>query len=201
MQMPANDSPFEDMDERTSAGRLGMVIFLASLAMFFLAGIFAYVVIRLGDADSWPPPGMPDLPRILLFSTFAIVLSSGSLSMAQRAVRVGSEQLVGYWMIWTYILAIVFLVLQAIAWVQMIDAQADITRHLYAWSFYVLTGIHAAHVIGGIIPLTIVVWKSVGGRYTQADHRGLTYIAMYWHFLDVAWLALYATLAWGSSSP
>ena len=130
MQMPANDSPFEDMDERTSAGRLGMVIFLASLAMFFLAGIFAYVVIRLGDADSWPPPGMPDLPRILLFSTFAIVLSSGSLSMAQRAVRVGSEQLVGYWMIWTYILAIAFLVLQAIAWVQMIDAQADITRHL-----------------------------------------------------------------------
>ena len=64
-------------------------------------------------------------------------------------------------------------------------------------SFYVLTGIHAAHIVGGLIPLIIVATRATTGRYTPAYYPGVRYTAMYWHFLDVVWLTLFVTLQLG----
>jgi cytochrome c oxidase subunit III len=76
----------------------------------------------------------------------------------------------------------------------------DFSRHLYAWTFYFLTGLHAVHVLGGLIPMFFVTVRAARLGYTRENHRSVAYLAMYWHFLDVAWITLYLTLLWGVSS-
>ena len=63
---------------------------------------------------------------------------------------------------------------------------------LYAWWFYVLTGLHAAHVVGGLVPLTVVAVHARHEDRDPASRAGLTYVEMYWHFLGAAWLVLFA---------
>ena len=60
--------------------------------------------------------------------------------------------------------------------------------------FYVLTALHAAHVIGGLIPLIVVYIKARRGRYSRNFHPGVRYVTAYWHFLDVVWVLLFLVL-------
>ena len=65
---------------------------------------------------------------------------------------------------------------------------------LYGFTFYMLTGLHGVQVIGGLIPLAVVTFQAFRGRYTATDHRGVTYGAMYWHFLDGMWLVMFGAV-------
>jgi cytochrome c oxidase subunit 3 len=98
----------------------------------------------------------------------------------------------------TLALAILFLVVQCLAWIELWNARATIDTGLYAWTFYVLTGLHALHVLGGLPPMLVVFRRSLHDGYTASDHAGLVRCAMYWHALDVIWLGLYVTLWLGS---
>jgi len=194
------ESPFTDASERYIAGRFGMVLFLISLVMIFAAAILGYVVTRIANGGPWPPPGMPGLSGLLICSTIVIIVSSITMGCAGIAARRGSSGALKGWILATFLLGMGFLVLQAVAWWEMAVDQLDISEHLYAWSFYVLTGLHAAHVLGGVIPLFVVTLRAFGNRYQHAHHRGVSYVEMYWHFLGLAWIALYATLIWGTGS-
>jgi cytochrome c oxidase subunit 3 len=66
--------------------------------------------------------------------------------------------------------------------------------NLYAFTFFILTGLHAAHVVGGVGLLAVVLARSLRGRYGSGRYDGVTYAAMYWHFLDAIWLLLFAVL-------
>jgi cytochrome c oxidase subunit 3 len=103
-------------------------------------------------------------------------------------------------MVATSALALGFLGAQLLAWRELLAQNLGPTDNLYGWTFYVLTAIHAAHVLGGLPPLAITTWRASRGFYGPADHRGITYCAMYWHFLDGVWIVLYATL-WIGSMP
>ncbi len=191
-------TPFDDPRERARAGVFGMLAFIASLAMIFAATILGVVVVRLEDGGTWPPAGLPGLPSLLGWSTLVLLVSSGTMWWAQRAARVADAPALARAMTATFALAILFLGLQAIAWWELIAASVGIADHLYAWTVYVLTALHALHVLGGIGPMAIVVHHACAHRYTVENHRGVTYVGVYWHFLDAAWLGLYATLLWAT---
>ena len=74
----------------------------------------------------------------------------------------------------------------------------NIDENLYAWTFYVLTALHVLHIIGGLFALGVVTRHASEGLYDAARHNGIVLCAMYWHSLDVIWIALYATLWFGS---
>ncbi|MCH2161627.1 MAG: cytochrome c oxidase subunit 3 [Phycisphaerales bacterium] len=188
--MPQIESPFQDPASRFAAGKMGMVILLISLGMLFAAALLGYVVVRLDDVEAWPPPGMPGLSSLLWLSTLAIVVSSGSMWMATRAAERGDVRRVRTWTLLTLILGMLFLFLQTTAWLEMARDHADFGKHLYAWSFYFLTALHAAHLVGGVIPLAVVTYRAHHGLYSRENHRGVTYAAMYWHFLDGAWVVI-----------
>jgi heme/copper-type cytochrome/quinol oxidase subunit 3 len=130
-------------------------------------------------------------------STLALLVSSFTMQRAVAAGRSGDPRQGGM-MVVTVLLALAFLVMQGVAWAQLVRENLTITDNLYAWSFYVLTGLHAAHVIGGLPPMAITTWRAMRGRYGPDNHRGIVYCAMYWHFLDAVWIVLYATLWFGS---
>ena len=192
-------SPFEDPGERAKAGVFGMVCFIISLVMVFMATILAVVVVRLQSPGPWPPGGKVGLPPILLASTIVLIFSSGTMFAAARSARVGDARRLARWMVVTFVLAILFLVAQGVAWWQLLERGVGLDSNLWAWTFYVLTALHALHVLGGIIPMAVVTEHACRHGYTVENHRGVTYVGMYWHFLDVAWIGLYATLWWVTS--
>ena len=191
-------SPFEDPERRLAAGRFGMLIFIASLAMIFAGAILGFVVVRLEDQGTWPPPGMPALPWSLLLSTLLLVASSITFLRATGGLRREDGPGLVRWLTVTLVLALAFLAVQTFAWWDLVGRGMDFSRHLYAWTFYFLTGLHAVHVLGGVIPLWIVTRRVRAGDLSASVRRGVTYTAMYWHFLDAAWLVLYLTLIAGT---
>ncbi len=177
------------------AGTIAMGILLVSLTILFAASTFAYLVIR-SRAAQWPPAGFPAVPGTLWISTIVILVSSVTVQMALGAIKRDNERgLVR--MLWaTFGLGLLFLILQALNWWEFYRRIAPNTelRGQYLGMFYVLTGLHAAHVIGGLIPLAVVIYSASRGRYSRNFHPGVRYSAAYWHFLDVVWVVLFCVL-------
>ena len=179
-----------------------MVLFLISLGMVFATVVIAYVVVgmQLAKEGDWRPPGSPGLPPILIASTFLMIGSSLTISLACRsAARSERPSRVGGWMLLTLCLVGGFLITQGIAWWILVELDLSFSSSLYAWLFYIMTGIHALHVLGGLGPLCVVTRHACSGRYTSdpVSRRGLVYCGMYWHFIDAAWIILYLALWWG----
>ena len=94
----------------------------------------------------------------------------------------------------TLVLACAFLALQTFAWVTLWRQNIHFGDSLYAWTFYVLTGLHALHVLAGFVPLVRVWRKTARGAYSKGHPEGIVYCEMYWHLLGAIWLVLYFTL-------
>jgi cytochrome c oxidase subunit 3 len=189
---PSHPSASKDSAAK-GAGSFGMLVFLLSLSVLFLASMIGYLVVRSRAAE-WPPPGSPKLPAGLWVSTVIILLSSGTIQAALHSVRRNRlGALIGLMLI-TVLLAVVFLVSQAVNWAWLMGIQATSQAGLYLFTFYLLTGLHAAHVIGGVVLLAVVTAKAFRGVYSPQFHPGIRYAAMYWHFLDGVWLVMFVLL-------
>jgi cytochrome c oxidase subunit 3 len=204
-------TPFADPRQRFSAGTFGMWLFLASLAMLFAASILGYLIVRWqfaqdarGNPAGAAAMNLPPLPALLWLSTLILIASSATMQMAVIAARRDAQRALRAAMVVTFLLGIAFLVTQSVCWMQMIDAHAaafeqlaDMPRYVIA-SFYVLTALHAAHVIGGLIPMALVAARSLAGRYGPGRDAAVHYLSMYWHFLDGVWIVLFSVLllAW-----
>ncbi len=190
-------TPFDDPRARFQAGLFGMWLFLIALGVLFVATILGYLVVRIDNGDAFIPEGAPRPPALLLASTAALLLSSVTMQKALRAGRVGDPRQGGL-MLATLVLAVAFLAAQGFAWRELLAQQLTVSDSLYGWTFYVLTGLHALHVLGGLPPMVVTTVRASRAAYTAENHRGIAYCAMYWHFLDGVWLVLYATLWLGS---
>ena len=180
--------------EIPGAGVLGMWIFLATLTVLFLASIVGYLIVRL-KAEAWPPPGMPRLPSGLWLATALLLAGSVTVHRALSKIRTGQPTAAVRYLGATLTLAILFLGTQTWNWWGLVAAKMTATtKNLYAFTFFMLTGLHAAHVVGGVILLAVVTTKAARGRYGSGRHGGMTYAAMYWHFLDAIWIVLFGVL-------
>ena len=177
-----------------SAARLAMRLFLASLGMLFAAGLVGYLVIRLRAAE-WPPPGSPGLPAGLWLSTGLVLASSAAMLLAERASRRGRQRAVGGWLVCALLLTLGFLAAQVRNWMQMAEAAVFPQQSLAAFGFFVLTFLHALHVVGGLAPLIVVSLRARGVGYAGAGREGLHHVGLYWHFLAVTWIAIFIVLS------
>jgi cytochrome c oxidase subunit 3 len=197
-------TPFADREARFLAGQVGMKIFLVSLGILFGATLIGFLVmrIRLGQLDQWPTD-LPPLPRGLWLSTLTLLVSSATIQWALHGVRSGRPDQLRVGMLATLVLAFVFLAIQSqcwLVWMQTVTARwSESAEYRFALtSFYILTVLHALHVIGGLIPMIIVTRNAFRGNvYTLSFYPGVLYCAMYWHFLDAVWVVLFATLMIG----
>ena len=192
-----NQAALPDGDRAAPAplatGRMGMKVLVLALSMLFGASLIGYMVVRL-RAPAWPPPGMPRLPDALWISTAIIVISGFTMQSAVRAARHGRQGALRAAMLLTTLLGVLFLLSQTVNWFSLAAASLTAGINLYGFTFYVLTGLHAAHVIGGVIPLIVVTVRSWQGRYGPAFHPGVEYCAIYWHFLMVVWVVMFTLL-------
>ncbi len=161
--------------------------------MLFGATLVGYLVVRL-KAGQWPPPGTPPLPPGLWAATAILLASSATMYTALRGVRRGRVRALRVGLAGTLVLALAYLVVQVNNWLALEPSRLPESSKLYAFTFYMLTVLHAAHVVGGLIPLAIVIVRAWEGRYTWASHAGVKHIAIYWHFLDIVWLLIFVAL-------
>lgn len=194
---PAGWPPHEKGENLPGAGRFGVRLFLASLAPAFAALLVGFIVLRV-RATEWRPADAPALPPSLWVSTVLIMACSLAAHVACTAVRQDRLRAMRRALWLTLVLAVAFTVCQAIAWQAMVPSATQADAKLYMVTFYLLTGLHALHVLGGIVLQGWVIARAWRGAYWSYHHPGVTYAMMYWHFLDVVWIVTFAALWWGS---
>ncbi len=179
------------------AGLLALRLFLASLSMLFGAGLVAYLAVRL-RADSWRPAEVP-FPWIgLALATLILAAESVTIQSALGAIREGHGERLVRRLSLALACASAFLVVQVWNWAELWRTGVLSVPNLYGFTFLMLTGLHALHVVGGIVALAIVGYRASCGAYTWAHYPGVRYSTIYWHFLGLTWIAVLATLIAGS---
>jgi cytochrome c oxidase subunit 3 len=175
---------------RTSGPVLGMVVFVASEAMFFATFFGAYFTIYSVN-PAWPPAGFPRLkPELATVLTVVLVSSSLTLQLGMRAIRRDRARLLLFWVGLTILLGTTFLGLQLYDYSLLGFSVRD---GIFGSLFYVMTGLHMAHVFGGVVFLVLVLVQGLGGQLSDASHDSLEAGAIYWHFVDVVWICLFTT--------
>jgi cytochrome c oxidase subunit 3 len=188
--------------------RYGMILFIASEVMFFLAFFWAFFHSSLAPSVEigavWPPKGISVLdPWEVPFLNTIILLSSGaSVTWAHHALLAGPEvprqksEAVTALAI-TVALALVFTGFQAY---EYFEAPFTISDGIYGSTFYLSTGFHGFHVIVGTIFLFICLLRLTKNHFTKTHHFGFEAAAWYWHMVDVIWLFLFVCVYyWGGA--
>ncbi len=177
-----------------SANILGMIIFIVSEIVLFLALIVAFKLARNGQVE-WPPSGQPRLPvGVTLFNTGILFLSGYTIWRAWRDVKTGWEYSFHRWLLFTVILGTLFLLIQGYEWTRLIGYGLSIKASLYGAAFYTIIGAHALHVL--IATQTIIfVWRrAVKGVYSVHNHEGIILAGLFWGFVVLIWPLLFVTV-------
>ena len=180
---------------------LGMLLFICSEVMFFSGLFAAYFTVRAA-APVWPPivPGDRALteaynlhaePWFAAGLTLILIVSSFTCQFAVWSIRRGDRTGFVRNIAVTLVLGIVFLIGQVYDYATLGFGIADGT---FGTTFYTLTGFHGAHVFGGAIMLSVLLYRGLAGQFTSRHHDAVEATSLYWHFVDVVWIALFSTL-------
>jgi cytochrome c oxidase subunit III len=193
--------------------RYGMILFIASEVMFFVAWFWAYfhvsifpdLTIQFQRAEFigsvWPPKGIEtfDPWHLPLLNTLILLTSGTTVTWAHHALIHNDREGLKWGLICTVALGAFFTVLQV---VEYSHAQFNFSGHVYGATFFMATGFHGFHVVVGTIFLLVCLLRAYAGHFTPKQHLGFEFAAWYWHFVDVVWLFLFAAIyVWGAGTP
>ncbi|MDB5821859.1 MAG: putative cytochrome c oxidase subunit [Herminiimonas sp.] len=175
---------------RESTGLWGMMMLILTEAALFAYLLFSYFYVASQAPGAWPPFGPPKL-AIASINTVILLLSSVCVWWADRAARRGSGAQVLLGLASGLILGIAFVGLQLLEWH---GKPFTLSSDPYGSLFFTITGFHMLHVVVGLIMLAVMLtWASLG-YFSKQRHAALSIGALYWHFVDAVWLAVFASL-------
>ena len=182
---------------------LGMLLFICSEVMFFSGLFAAYFSVRAASPH-WPPTIAENVPADLaerfnlhaepfyaLGLTIILVISSVTCQLGVWAIRRNDRTAFIRAFGVTLILGIVFLIGQIYDYSTIGFGVSDTP---FGTTFYTLTGFHGAHVFGGAVMLSVILYRGMAGQFSSRHHDAVEAVSLYWHFVDVVWIALFSTL-------
>lgn len=175
---------------------MGMFLFIASEVMFFAALFGAYFNVRV-TAPRWPPEGTEfiDPMGLPLFVTAILVTSSFTMQWATSRIRKGDRKGMNRAIAMTLLIGVVFLGLQLFDYYELVrEHDFGINSGVYGTLFFTMTGFHGAHVLGGVIGLSVILLRGTQGQFSAKHHVAVEAVHYYWHFVDIVWIALFATI-------
>ncbi len=168
---------------------------LMVVGMTFAGLIGAYVMVSTNQAAEWKPF---DLPIQVWISTILILISSISYHVAQRSIEADAVDAGRKWLLVTTVLGAAFISSQILAWLELTRRGLYMQGNPYAGFFYILTAVHVAHVLGGMVALGSIVLSSWNGGGSEGDRLKRRKLARavgwYWHFMGAIWLVLFVLL-------
>lgn len=190
--------------------RYGMLLFIASEVMFFVAWFWAFFDSSLMVANPlqearlaftgghWPPQGTQVLDpwHLPLLNTLILLTSGTTVTWAHHALLENNRRGFKQGLLLTILLGLFFTAVQA--W-EYVHAPFAFKGSIYGATFFMATGFHGAHVIIGTLFLGVCLIRAARGQFTPKHHLGFEFAAWYWHFVDVVWLFLFSSIyIWGS---
>jgi len=175
---------------------LGMLLFITSEVMFF-AGLFAAYFSTRAANRPWPPEefkGILNPLSLILVATVILITSSFTCQLAVWAIRRGDRTGFIRNIAVTFVLGIVFLLLQAYDYSLLIHEGLTMGSGPFGTTYFTLTGFHGAHVFGGVLMLGVVLYRGMGGQFSARHHDAVEAVSLYWHFVDVVWIVLFSVL-------
>lgn len=183
--------------------RYGMILFIVSEVMFFLAFFWAFFHSSLAPSVEigavWPPKGIQVVnPWEIPFLNTLILLTSGAaVTWAHHAILAGQRQQAIIGLALTVILAVFFTAFQGY---EYYEAPFTISDGVYGSTFFLATGFHGFHVFIGTVFLLVCLFRLIQHHFTKTHHFGFEAAAWYWHFVDVVWLFLFVSIYyWGGA--
>ena len=202
--------------------RYGMILFIASEVMFFVAWFWAFFNSALFPADAvhatrdaisaaepaqtgacsvpgtWPPKGINafDPWHLPLLNTLILLTSGTTITWAHHALLENDRQGLKYGLLLTILLGATFTGVQAYEYAH---AAFNFSGNIYGATFFMATGFHGFHVLIGTIFLIVCLVRANAGQFSPTQHLGFEFAAWYWHFVDVVWLFLFICIyVWGT---
>lgn len=193
--------------------RYGMIMFIASEVMFFVAWFWAFFDASLFADESiqearvaftggqWPPAGIEVLDplHLPLYNTVILLLSGTTVTWAHHALLHNDRKGLIYGLALTVALGVLFSYVQ---YYEYVHAPFEFANSIYGATFFMATGFHGFHVIVGTIFLAVCLIRAMKDHFTPEKHFGFEAAAWYWHFVDVVWLflffSIYVWASWGA---
>ncbi|HEX7715683.1 MAG TPA: heme-copper oxidase subunit III [Marmoricola sp.] len=192
--------------DRPSMVSVGTIIWLSSELMFFATLFAAYYTIRAVSPELWAQSTEKLNVPFASVNTTILVLSSFTCQMgvfAAEAGRVGRTGTLANvkawglreWFVLTYVMGAIFIGGQAFEYTELVHEGITIPSSAYGTMFYLTTGFHGLHVTGGLIAFIFVLGRTfVARRFTHEQAVTAIVVSYYWHFVDVVWIGLFATI-------
>jgi len=172
-------------------GKLGMWLFLASEVMLFGGLISSYVILRTGSVNfGFPSRELLGVPLATL-NTFVLISSSVTMVLALSGMQEGDLVSFKRYMLITLGLGFVFLGIKATEYHHKILEGITLTSSLFGSFYFTLTGLHALHVIGGLVLNSYILVNGLNGNINPEHSERVEYAGLYWHFVDIVWIFLF----------
>ena len=183
--------PAAHQSSRFDATTLGMFLFIASEAMLFGAFFTAYFFVRVVNGIDWPPEGLHLPVFVAGVNTLILLTSSFTMHWALQSIKAGNRAGLQAGLVLTFFMGLAFLLTQVLEYARVGFAPRD---GAFGTIFYGLTGLHGAHVFVGLTLLAFATIRAFRGHFTAEHHHGVEIPGIYWHFVDVMWIVVYATI-------
>jgi len=172
-----------------SRRKVGLMCLLATESALFTIFVVAYLF-YLGKSLNGPYP--KDILSIPWLASVALISSSVSADLAERAFRLGNRGRFQAMLAVTILLGLGFLAATALEWRRLILVEHfTISGNLAGTTFYALVGLHASHVVVGLLLLTLVLLLSLKGAVASRQHERIQMLTWYWHFVDAVWIVVF----------
>ena len=180
--------------ETTATGidnrKLLMWLFLASETLLFGSLIAAYLLYRGQSVVGPYPEELFDIPFTSV-SAFVLLMSSVTMVLALAAIQRGDQRGLRIWLFTTALLGMLFISGQAFEFTEFNREGLSLSSNLFGTTFFVLTGFHGAHVTVGVLVLLSLLVMALRGRLTRSQSLNVELVGLYWHFVDVVWIAIF----------
>ena len=192
--------PHGDHAHQTNTGvsnnKLAIWVFLASESLFFGAFIATYFLYRGRDAQFLKGPSPTSLLNIPFTSvtSFVLLMSSLTMVLALAAIQQGDHRRFRIWILATALFGMVFIGGQVYEFTEFYRQGLHLGTNLFGTTFFVLTGLHGAHVTIGIVWLLSLWGRSMQGRLGPERSEAVEIAGLYWHFVDVVWIFIFTAV-------
>ena len=188
-------------------GKAMMWIFLLSDTFIFSCFLTSYMTVRMTATEPWPNASevfslsflwMENVPLLLIaIMTFVLITSSGTMALAVNYGYRRDKKKAIFFIVATAFFGFVFVSMQGFEWYKLISENVrpwenDWGAEQFGACFFMITGFHGMHVTGGVIYLAIVAMLLAKGRYDNTNYEIVEIAGLYWHFVDLVWVFIFA---------
>jgi heme/copper-type cytochrome/quinol oxidase subunit 3 len=193
---PAEHDHGHDTNTGVSNAKLGIWLFLSSEALFFGAFISTYFLYRGRDATFRGGPTPDELFEIPFTSvtSFILLMSSLTMVLALAAIQRGDQRRLRIWLLATALFGATFVGGQVFEFTEFYREGLTLGTNMFGTTFFVLTGLHGAHVTMGIVWLLILHGRSMQGKLPAEKSEAVEIAGLYWHFVDIVWIFIFTAI-------